>query len=323
MRLSLFDCAIALTQRVAERRDAPVEISQPDLLVLGGGRNQRRGVAVLHCAAPLRDVVDVREELVELFLRERVVLVIVAARAAHGEAQEDGARGFGAVHDVLDRIFFRHDAVLGVAAMVAVETRGDLLVHRRVRQHVPGNLFHREPVERQIPVKRVDHPVAPSPHHALAVKLVAVGVGVARRIQPARRHPFATARRGQETIDGLFVSAGRVVVQKGIDFGGGRRQPGEIKRDPPEQSFAARPRRRAQSLVFQTVEDEIVNGIPWPGGVFDCRERRPLGRNKRPVLLPLGSLGDPETQRLNLRLGQLQAGPGRRHPPGFVRRDPL
>ena len=304
MRLSLFDCAIALTQRVAERRDAPVEISQPDLLVLGGGRNQRRGVAVLHCAAPLRDVVDVREELVELFLRERVVLVIVAARAAHGEAQEDGARGFDAVHDVLDRIFFRHDAVLGVAAMVAVETRGDLLVHRRVRQHVPGNLFHREPVERQIPVKRVDHPVAPSPHHALAVKLVAVGVGVARRIQPARRHPFATARRGQETIDGLFVSAGRVVVQKGIDFGGGRRQPGEIKRD-------------------QTVEDEIVNGIPWPGGVFDCRERRPLGRNKRPVLLPLGSLGDPETQRLNLRLGQLQAGPGRRHPPGFVRRDPL
>jgi len=37
----------------------------------------------------------------------------------------------------------------------------------------PGNLFHREPSKADS-VKRVDHPVAPSPHHALAVKLVAV-----------------------------------------------------------------------------------------------------------------------------------------------------
>ena len=64
-----------------------------------------------------------------------------------------------------------------------------------VGQQVAGELLDRELVERHVAVEGVDHPVAPPPHVALAVGLVAVGVGIAGRVEPAGRHPLAVARR--------------------------------------------------------------------------------------------------------------------------------
>ena len=52
------------------------------LLLIGRRGDERRRVAILHRATKFGNVVEVGENLIELFLRERIVLVIVAARAA-------------------------------------------------------------------------------------------------------------------------------------------------------------------------------------------------------------------------------------------------
>ena len=97
-----------------------------------GDLDQRRRVAELDGLAAFRHVVEEGEELVELLLRDRVVLVVVAAGAADRQAEPDGGGGLDAVDDVLDGVLLGDDAALGVAAMVAVEAGGDLLVERRV-----------------------------------------------------------------------------------------------------------------------------------------------------------------------------------------------
>ena len=48
----------------------------------------------------LGHVVEVREELIELLLRERIELVVVAARAAERQAQEHRGRRVHAIDDV-------------------------------------------------------------------------------------------------------------------------------------------------------------------------------------------------------------------------------
>ena len=50
----------------------------------------------------LRHVVEEGEQLVELLLRERVVLVVVAAGAAERQPEPDRRRRLDAVDDVLD-----------------------------------------------------------------------------------------------------------------------------------------------------------------------------------------------------------------------------
>src|SRR3954469_25050500 len=53
--------------------------------------HHRRGESGPAILALLGDVVEEREQPIELFLRNRIVLVIVAAGAADGEAEEDRA----------------------------------------------------------------------------------------------------------------------------------------------------------------------------------------------------------------------------------------
>jgi hypothetical protein len=80
------------------------------------------------------DVLEEAEELVVLALRDRVVLVVVAAGALHRQAEEHGRGGVNAVGHVLDAVLLRDDPALGVMDLVAEERRRHPLVERRVRQ---------------------------------------------------------------------------------------------------------------------------------------------------------------------------------------------
>ena len=120
----------------------------------------------------------------------------MAARAAHRQAEPHGRGRVHAIHDILGRILLRDDAALGVATVVAVEAGGDVLFARRAGQQITRELLHREAVEGQVAVERVDHPVAPAPHGAFAVALVAVGVGVAGRVEPTAGHALAVTVGG-------------------------------------------------------------------------------------------------------------------------------
>ena len=98
-----------------------------------GGRHLRdrrplRRIAVHRGAV---DVVEEREELVVVFRPDRVVLVVVAAGAAGGQAQEDGPVGIDLVDDVADVDLFFDRAPLAGRNVAAVEAGGDDLVGRR------------------------------------------------------------------------------------------------------------------------------------------------------------------------------------------------
>ena len=68
--------------------------------------------------------------------------MIVAAAAAHRQAEPDRERGIHAINHVLDGILFRYDAPFRVAPVVAVEARGDLLIQGGVGQQVAGDLLN-------------------------------------------------------------------------------------------------------------------------------------------------------------------------------------
>ena len=74
---------------------------------------------------------------------------------------------------------------------------------RRSGSRSPASCSIDELVERLVAVEGGDHPVAPGPHGPGEVVLVAVGVGVAGRVEPVHGHALAVARRGQQAIDQL------------------------------------------------------------------------------------------------------------------------
>ena len=152
----------------------------------------------------LRHVVEQRVKLVKLPLRNRVVFVVVTPRAAKRQPEENRRRRLDAIHHGLDAVLLIDDASLALDRMVAVEAGRHALGDRRVRQQVAGELLEGEPVERHVVVERANHPVAPRPHHAAAVKAVPVRVGVARGVEPVERHPLAVSRRCQQSIDDLL-----------------------------------------------------------------------------------------------------------------------
>ena len=72
-------------------------------------------------------------------------------------------------------------------------------------QQVAGQLPGDELVVRQIGVEGLDDPVAPGPHGAIDVGLVAVGVGVAGQVEPVDGHALAEPGRGQQAVDQALV----------------------------------------------------------------------------------------------------------------------
>jgi hypothetical protein len=83
--------------------------------------------------------------------------------------------------------------------VVPVEAGGDFLLERGVGQEIAGELLDGELVEGFVLVEGADHPVAPRVQLAVAVHLVAVGVGVARGIEPVGGHAFAVMRRRKQS----------------------------------------------------------------------------------------------------------------------------
>jgi hypothetical protein len=131
--------------------------------------------------------------------------VIVTARTANRHPLPHRHRRIDTIDNVLDRVLLGNNPPLGITTMIAVKARRDLLFERWLRQQVACQLFDRELIERHVAIQGFEDPVAPAPHEAFAVALVAIGVGVASRVEPVNRHSLCKARRGQQPIDDLLV----------------------------------------------------------------------------------------------------------------------
>ena len=111
-------------------------------------------------------------------LGNRVVLVVVAARALHRQPHEAVACGHHAVVDPILAEFFGDRTAFEGHAMQAVKGRGHALILRRVWQKVACELFGQELVVRLVIIEGLKNPVAPRPGEHGFVARVAPGVGV-------------------------------------------------------------------------------------------------------------------------------------------------
>jgi hypothetical protein len=237
-------------------------------------------------------------------MRERVVLVVVAARATRRKAEEDGCCRIDAVNHVLRCELLRNDSAFGVAAMVAIEPGGNHLIPGRHRQQIACQLFNRELVEWHVAVEGIDHPVAPPPHVTLAIALVAVAVGIAGSFQPGIRHALAIAKRSQQSVHHLLESLRRLVGAEGIELRGRRRQANEIQAHAAQPGRAFGFLRRRQAFMFQPVQHECIDGIAHPGLLSHGRQHWPLRLLEGPVALPPGTLRNPLFQQLDFARGE-------------------
>ena len=177
-------------------------------------------------------VVEQRHQGEVVGVRERVELVRVTLRARGRQPQPCRAGGAHPIdHRQIPKLE-RVDSPLLVDHRVAMEAGGDDVVGRGSGEQVAGDLADREAVERHVVVECLDHPVAPRPDRAVAVFLVAVGVGIPRQIEPAAGPSLAVARARQQPIDEPLVGTGGFVGEKRVEFGGGRRQAHEVEVDP-------------------------------------------------------------------------------------------
>ena len=146
-----------------------------------------------------------RVELVEFLRQKRIEFVVVTLGATDRDAQPDRAQRVDTIHDVLVDILVRVGAALVVGHVVADEPGGEALLARRGGEQVACQLLDGECVVGLVPIECVDHPVAPQPHEAHTIEVIAGGVGVARQVQPVRRQPFTVMLRVQQTIHQFLV----------------------------------------------------------------------------------------------------------------------
>ena len=158
----------------------------PARAVLGrfGNEDDRRRVLDVAVHRALRRVIEEGRHLVELALRERVELVVVAHRAAGRQAEPDLRGGLGAIARVQDQVLLGDHPPFAGGDVAAVEAGADQLIERAIGQQVAGELLDRELIERHVPVESIDHPIAIRPVLAIVVEVDAVGVGVSSVIQP-------------------------------------------------------------------------------------------------------------------------------------------
>ena len=166
---------------------------------------------------------------------------------------------------------------------------------------------------RRLRLKARDHPVAPRPHLAHAVVLVAVRIGVARDVEPVGGHALAVGRRRQQAIDDALVGVGGAVGEERVDLGRRRRQAGQVEGHAPQPGLARRLGRRLPALRLERGQHEPIDLAACPAARGDRRQRRRGGRDERPVRLPLGALFDPADQRRLLDLVEREVRIGRRH----------
>ncbi len=168
---------------------------------------------------------------VVVLARDRIELVIVAARARDRQP-EKGARD--GIHAVLPfvRHHFEPAAVVILGAEPDEAERGKIV---GAAEFVGGELESNELVVGQIAIEGGDDPVAilvgvRVEKLRVAAHLMGLIFGIARQRQPKARHPFPKARRGEQAIDKPFVRITALVFQKCTDLLRRWRQAGQIKR---------------------------------------------------------------------------------------------
>ena len=288
-------------------------------LLFGGGdfhrRRRQRGVAV---QPAVRRAVEKGVKLIELALADRVVLVLVAHRAADCHAQENRADRLGAVHGVPHPELFLDYAPFAGGDVAPQETGGNPLFPGGVGQQVACNLLDGELVERHVGVEGPNDPVPIRPDGTIVIQVQPVGVAVSGRIEPVPGHVFPVMGRSQQAVHQAPVSPGPPVGQKAVHFFQRGRQAGQVQAQAADERLPRSFRGRLQPFPFQTSPDEQINRVPHSLAVLHLRQWRAFGRHERPMVFPGGSLFYPAANQVRFGLGERLAASLGRHPQVFI-----
>ena len=222
------------------RVDLLLKIADSLLLIVCKHLQRRRVVLLVSVHRVAVDGIEKGEHRIKIFLRERVVLVVVAARAVKGHPHEDCPRRHDSVDDVSYVNLILDRAALAGRHMAAVEACRDELIIGRVGDEVTGELLDDELVVRLARVKRVDDPVAVSPHFAVVVQVQPVRISVPCGVEPEAGHVLTEGRRREQAVHKFFIGLRRVVLQERVDFSERRWKAGEVERHSPDECLASR-----------------------------------------------------------------------------------
>src|SRR5262245_49546028 len=134
-----------------------------------------------------------RLNTVEILLRNRIELMIVAARASYSHAEESHA---GDGDDVVERILFSTLAAPAARGSQPEEAGGDHRLVGNIVEFVARKLFLDETIGWLVVVEGFGHVVAIAPGiGTVAVEFESVGIGEAHKVEPVPRPSFAVVRR--------------------------------------------------------------------------------------------------------------------------------
>ena len=118
----------------------------------------------------------------KVFLGDRVVLVVVAARTLHRQTHEAVARCTDAVVNAVLAKFLGDGAAFERHPVQAIESRRHALVLGGIRKEVARQLLGQELIVRLIIIERLQDPVAPGPSEHPIVPGVAPSISVTREV---------------------------------------------------------------------------------------------------------------------------------------------
>ena len=177
----------------------------------------------------------------------RIVLVVVATSAAHGERQHPPRNRINAVVKGVVNVVLELPA-----AGQEPKTGQSLFVLAKV-ELIRGELLDKEFIVGQIVIERTNDVIA------VGEGMGAVGTGVSSHIQPVTAPAFAVVPRGEQTIHDCCERLRGLVRHEGRDFLGCRRQTDQVISSPANQGSLVRRLRWLHSSGFQFGQDKRIN----------------------------------------------------------------
>ena len=179
------------------------------------------------------DVIEEREELIILPLRDRVELVRMALGTTERQSEEDGADQVDPIDGHLEPDVLVFEGAVGHHG--AEKARGDRLVDRCAGQEVTRELLDHEPVEREVAVKGVNHPFTILAHGAGGIGFRAAAIRVSGGVEPVPPPTLTVGRRGEEPFHAPLVRIRAAIREEGFDFVDRGWQPRQIQGQPTQQ----------------------------------------------------------------------------------------
>ena len=187
-------------------------------------------------AAKSLDIIHVGKEgseAVKIPLCERVILVIVTLTAANRRTEPDGGDIAHAVGRVLGEILLLLHAALVGGLQQSIVAAGNLVVDGGARQQVARKLGGGKPVERQVVVERLDHPVTVRCDGVILITVVADRVRIPHQVEPVAGQAFAELWGGEQLVDDRRIAPRQ--LDQALGQARRRRQAGQVKVQPTGQ----------------------------------------------------------------------------------------